>query len=148
MYTLAQLHKLHTKEFLIFWIANDPPLKVNLFISFQTVQNMHNGMKFQIFFLFFPTKEPLQLSITSLIDSGNTHWTPKMARTISQRVLTTIQCKRMWNVKCGSYTLKFLWNWDWALGVYVCLGSSGRDIRFFNHLGLIGDWMGLLWWGG
>ena len=50
MYTLAQLHRLHTKEFLIFCIANDPPpLKANLFLSFQTVQNIHNGMEFQIF---------------------------------------------------------------------------------------------------
>ena len=96
MYTLAQLHKLHTKKFLNFWISKDPHLKANLFLSFQTVQKMHNGMEFQVFFLFFPIKEPLQLSNTSITDSGNTHWTPKMTRAISQRVLTSVQCNRIW----------------------------------------------------
>ena len=61
IYNLAQLHKLQTKKFLSFWISNTPPLKVNLFLLFQTVQKMHNGMDFHIFFLFFPTKGPLQL---------------------------------------------------------------------------------------
>ena len=37
MYTLTQLHKLHTKEFLSFCITKEPPLKANLFLSFQTV---------------------------------------------------------------------------------------------------------------
>ena len=96
IYTLAQLHKVHTKEFLSFCISNTPPLKANLFLSFHTVQKIHNGMEFQIFFLFFPTKEPLQLNNASLTNSGNTHWTPTRARTISHRALTTIQCKRMW----------------------------------------------------
>ena len=59
-YTLAQFHKLQIKEFFNFWIFNAPPLKANLFLSFQTVQKIHNGMNFQIFFLFFPTNEPLQ----------------------------------------------------------------------------------------
>ena len=96
IYTLAQLHKLHTKEFLSFCIDNEPPLKANLFLSFHTVQKIHNGMEFQIFFLFFPIKGSLQLNNTSLTVSGNTHWTPHKARTISQRTLTTIQCKRIW----------------------------------------------------
>ena len=95
IYILTQLHKLHTKEFLSFCIAKDPPLKANLFLSFHTIQKIHNGMEFQIFFLFFPTKEPLQLNNASVTDSVNTHWTPTRARTISQRALTTIQCKRM-----------------------------------------------------
>ena len=73
MYTLAQLHKLHTKEFLSFCIAKEPLLKANLFLSFHTVQKIHNGMEFQIFFLFFPTKGPLQLNNISLTDSRNTH---------------------------------------------------------------------------
>ena len=56
IYNLAQLHKLQTKEFLSFWIAKEPPpLKASLFLSFQTVQKMYNGMDFQIFF-FFPQK--------------------------------------------------------------------------------------------
>ena len=44
-----------------FCTAKEPPLKANLFLSFQTIQKMHNGMNFQIFFLFFPTKGPLRL---------------------------------------------------------------------------------------
>ena len=94
IYTLAQLHRVHTKEFLSFCISNTPPLKANLFLSFQTVQKIHNGMDFQIFFLFFPTKEPLQLNNASLTSSGNTHLTPTRARMISQRALTTIQYKK------------------------------------------------------
>ena len=45
MYTLAQLHKLQTKEFFNFCIAREPPLKTNIFLSFQTVQKIHNGME-------------------------------------------------------------------------------------------------------
>ena len=58
-------------------------------------------MEFQTFFLFFPTNGPFQLNNTSLIVSGNTHWIPVKARTISQRTLTTIQCKRkaFWDIK-------------------------------------------------
>ena len=56
MYTRAQLQRLQTKEFLSFCIAKDPPLKANLFLSFQTVQKIHNGMEFQIFFFFSPQK--------------------------------------------------------------------------------------------
>ena len=59
LYNFAQPHTLQTKELLIFWIANSPPpLKANLFISFQTVQKINNGMDLQIFFLFLPTNEP------------------------------------------------------------------------------------------
>ena len=96
IYTLAQLHKLHTKEFLSFCTTKEPPLKANLFLSFQTIQKIHNGMDFQIFFLFLPTKGPLQLNNTSFTVSRNTHWMPNKARTISQRTLTTIHCKRIW----------------------------------------------------
>ena len=40
----------------------------------------------------------LQLSNTSITVSGNTHWTPKMARVISQIVLTTeLWRKKIWN---------------------------------------------------
>ena len=53
MYTLAQLHKLQTKEFLSFWISKEPSLKANLFLSFHTVQKIHNGMEYQIFFPLF-----------------------------------------------------------------------------------------------
>ena len=58
LYNFAQPHTLQKKkEFLIFWIANSPPpLKANLFLSFQTVQKMYSGMDFQIFFHFFPHK--------------------------------------------------------------------------------------------
>ena len=45
-------------------MSKQPPLQANLFLSFQTVQKIHTGTEFQIFFLFFPTKEPLQLSNT------------------------------------------------------------------------------------
>ena len=95
-YTLAQFHKLQTKEFFNLWTFTTPPLKANLFLSFQIVQKIHNGMEFYIFFLFLPTKRPLQQNNTSLTVSGNTHWTPNKAKTISQRALTTVQCKRMW----------------------------------------------------
>ena len=73
MYTLAQLHKLQTKEFLSFCISKEPPLKANLFLSFHTVEKIHNGMEYQIFFLFLPTKGPVQLNNTSLTVFGNTH---------------------------------------------------------------------------
>ena len=53
-------------------------------------------MEFQIFFLFFPTKGPFQLNNTSLTIFRNTHVTPNKASMISQRTLTTIQCKRIW----------------------------------------------------
>ena len=52
-------------------------------------------MEFQIFFLFFPTKGPLQLSNISLTVSGNTQLALNKARTISQKTLTTIQCKKI-----------------------------------------------------
>ena len=77
-------------------MSKEPPLKANLFLSFQTVQKIHNGMVFHIFFLFLPTKGPRQQNNVSLTFSGNTHWTPNKAKTISQRVLTVVQCKRMW----------------------------------------------------
>ena len=38
----------------------------------------------------------LQQNNASLTLSGNTHWTPNKAKAISQRVLTTVQCKRMY----------------------------------------------------
>ena len=53
-------------------------------------------MDFQIFFLFFPTKWPLQLNKTSFTVSGKTHLTPTSPRTNSQRALATIQWIRTW----------------------------------------------------
>ena len=84
-YNLAQLHKLRTKKFFRFWIFNTHPLKANLFLSFHTVQKIHNGMNFQTFFLFFPTKGPLQLIKTSFTVSGKTHLTSTNPRTISHK---------------------------------------------------------------
>ena len=95
-YTLAQFHKLQTKEFFNFWIFNSPPLKANLFLSFQTVQKIHNGMNFQIFFLFFPTNEPLREIKVSFTVSRRTHLTSINPKIISHRALVTIQCKRIW----------------------------------------------------
>ena len=40
-------------------------------------------MDFQSFFLFFPTKAPLQLNKTSFTVSGKTHWTPNKPKTKS-----------------------------------------------------------------
>ena len=37
-------------------MSKEPPLKANLFLSFQTVQKIHTGMEFQIFFPLFPHK--------------------------------------------------------------------------------------------
>ena len=74
LYNFAHPHTLQTKKFLIFWIANyPPPLNANLFLSFQTVQKINNGMDLQIFSLFLPTKEPFQLRTTSFTVSGKTH---------------------------------------------------------------------------
>ena len=73
LYNFAHPHTLQTKEFLIFWIANSPLLNVNLFLSFQTVQKINNGMDLQIFSLFLPTKEPFQLRTISFTVSGKTH---------------------------------------------------------------------------
>ena len=95
-YNLAQLHKLQTKEFFNFWIAREPPLNANLFLSFQTIQKIHSGMEVQILFLFLPTKGPLQLTNICLTFSGNTQLAPNKAKTISQRAFTTVQCKRIW----------------------------------------------------
>ena len=53
-------------------MSKEPPLKANLFFSFHIVQKIHNGMGYQIFSLFFPTKESLQLSNTSMTVSRNT----------------------------------------------------------------------------
>ena len=61
LYNFAQPHTLQKKkEFLIFWIANSPPpLKANLFLSFQTVQKINNGMDLQIIFSLFTHKRTL-----------------------------------------------------------------------------------------
>ena len=95
-YNLAQLHRLQTKKFFNFWTFNTLPLKANLFLSFHSVQKIHNRMAFQIFFLFFPTNEPLQLAKTSFTISGKTHFTSIKPKTISHRALTTVQCIRIW----------------------------------------------------
>ena len=95
-YTLAQFHKLQTKEFFNLWTFTAPPLKANLFLSFQTVQKIHNGMDFQICFLFFPTNEPLQEVKASLTVSGRTHLISINPKIISYKALVTIQCKIIW----------------------------------------------------
>ena len=102
-YNLAQLHKLQTKKFFNFWMFNTPPLKANLFLSFHTVQKIHNGMASQIFFLFSPTNEPLQLAKTSFTVSGKAHFTSTKPKTISHKALTTVQCIRIWFTLSSSH---------------------------------------------
>ena len=84
------------KNSLISKYSTHPPLKANLFLSFQTVQKIHNGMDFQIFFLFFPTNGPLQEVKASFTVSGRTHLTSTNPKIISHRALVTIQYKRIW----------------------------------------------------
>ena len=48
-------------------------------------------MDLQIFSLFFPTKEPFQLTIASFTVSGKTHWAPNRPRTIPHNTLATVQ---------------------------------------------------------
>ena len=120
-YTLAQFHKLQTKEFFNFWIFNSPPLKANLFLSFQTVQKIHNGMDFQILFLFFPTNEPLQDIKASFTVSGWTHLTSINPKIISHRALVTIQCKSIWCTFSSSnmwYLLLAFCSWNYFLALF------------------------------
>ena len=109
-------------------MSKEPPLKTNLFLSFHTVQKIHTSMEFQIFFL-FPTKEPLQLSNTSMTVSGNTQWTPNKARIISQRTLATVHCKRMWCTFSSSQPHK-----KQQLGSCHPLLWSLSNVRIFPHV--------------
>ena len=116
-------------------MSKEPPLKANLFLSFQTVQKIHTGMEFQIFFLFFPTKEPFQLSNTSMTVSGNTQWTPNKARIISQRTLASVQCKRMWFTFSSSQLHK-----KQQLGSCHPRLWSLSKVRIFPHVATFPGW--------
>ena len=128
-YTLAQFHKLQTKEYFNFWIFNSPPLKANLFLSLQTVQKIHNGMDFQIFFLFFPTNEPLQEIKVSFTVSGRTHLTSINPKIIFHRALVTIQCKRIWFTFSSSQPHK-----KQQLGSCTPLNWSLSRVSTFPHV--------------
>ena len=91
LYKLFQPHKLKTKECFNLYRAKDPFLEAIRFLFFQTVQKMHRGTDFQIFDLFFPTKEPFQLSKTSLTVLGKTQGIPTKERMISHKGLTIEQ---------------------------------------------------------
>ena len=95
MYKLFQLQKLKTKECSSFCTSIVPSQKAMRLRSFQTVQKMKSGADFQIFLLFFPTKEPFQLMRASLTDFGKTQEKPIKEKKRSQRGLTIKQCNKI-----------------------------------------------------
>lgn len=94
MYKLLQLHKLDKKECFNLFIAKGPSLRATQFLSFQTLQKMHRGTEFQIFVLFFPIKELLQLSKASLAILGKNKQTPIREKMIFHRELTLDNAER------------------------------------------------------
>ena len=82
IYNLAQPHKLHTKEVFNFWIANTPPLKASLFLSFQIIQKMYSGMDFLSFF-------PQKIYAEQYFFLSNFMWN---ATTIFQWSFQTFRC--------------------------------------------------------
>ena len=54
--TLTQDQRLHTKEFFNLWSESSSLPDANIFLSFQTVQNIHKGVICQTFLRVFPTK--------------------------------------------------------------------------------------------
>ena len=95
MYKLFQLHKLDTKECFSLCTVNVPFLLAMWLLSFQTIQKIQRRTEIQVFLLFFPTKEPFQLSNMSLTSLGKTQETPTRERMISHRGQTTKQWSRM-----------------------------------------------------
>ena len=57
-------------------ITSHAPISDNRFLSFQIVKKMRKGTDFQVYFLFLPTKEPLQLVKASFNILGKTQQTP------------------------------------------------------------------------
>ena len=70
---LTQLKNMYKNDCKIAWSVSLVSSKSLLFLSLDKDQNKHNWAAFHAFFLFFPTKEPCQLSKRSLIEKDMTH---------------------------------------------------------------------------
>lgn len=101
---------------LCFFLAKDSSLKVIRFLFFHTVQNMHNGIDFQVFLLFFWTKEPLQLIRASLTVWGKTHLSPTRAKRISH------------------YNIWFSWGPSFVLWSLLLIRISFHPLKYFPSI--------------
>ena len=88
---LVKDQKLQTKEFFSLWIKSSTFSKASLFLSFQTIQKIHNEVVFQSFLHFLPTKESCQPRTVSLTIEGKTQDTPKKTKSNCKRTLTFSQ---------------------------------------------------------
>ena len=66
--TLTQDQRLHTKEFFNLWSESSSLPNANIFLSFQTAQNIHKGAICQAFLRAFPTKAPCYPRRVSFIE--------------------------------------------------------------------------------
>ena len=94
--TLIHSKNMYIKEHKIMWSISSESSKALRFLSFHNIQNRHKGATFQVFFLFFPTKAPRQLTKASLIENGITHWTSKIAKIRCHNMLGLGQWMRIW----------------------------------------------------
>ena len=63
-------------------------MKAILFLTFQTVQEMHKELALQTFLHFLPINELCQPNSISLIDEGNTQDTLNRVKNISKKILS------------------------------------------------------------
>ena len=95
--TLTQDQRLHTKEFFNLWSKSSSLSNANIFLSFQTVQNIHKGIIYQAFLWVFPTKAPCHPRRVFFTEQERIQATPKREKRRFHIIRVFAQWGRRWS---------------------------------------------------
>ena len=95
--TLTQDQRLHTKEFFNLWSKSSSLSNANIFLSFQTVQNIHKGIIYQAFLWVFPTKAPCHPRRVFFTEQERIQVTPKREKRRFHIIRVFAQWGRRWS---------------------------------------------------